>query len=462
MLAHQAPICCALLIVALHPFIPKRCLKTLFSLSICFGVPLLFSPLISPSNASRSVANSKIQVAKGSASGYFLIKKKLTHRYSGTALSLETEDKQSYQNLPCSIISTIPLSEHTVYHLEGCVSKSSCPITFRSSKLINTPTQSSIFLRNSSNYSLPILKENFRFFLHQRILNLFSDKDIGRFSSSLILGTPLSYKHKELFKSKGLSHLFSVSGWHFSLFANTFFFLLGTLSPRKRGLWVLFLLSLLNFVFPTSPSVFRTWFSSILFCLAPFSIGHCSSLNRLGISFIFCSLFFPISSPALILSFLATLGILFFFVPLLRFFYSPWESLFGTRWFLFPLRFVFTTLSISLAAQLFIVFPMIRMCKILPLDGLIYNLFYPTLVMPIFLMIPLSFLNPLLSHLSESYISWILDLPWLHAPNVLISLTSAPPTLEWITLVSIILVYIGALSSVGKAVNTAVDHSIIL
>ncbi|CRH47879.1 COME operon protein 3 [Chlamydia trachomatis] len=105
---------------------------------------------------------------------------------------------------------------------------------------------------------------------------------------------------------------------------------------------------------------------------------------------------------------------------------------------------------------------MIRMFKILPLDGLIYNLFYPTLVMPIFLMIPLSFLNPLLSHLSESYISWILDLPWLHAPNVLISLTSAPPTLEWITLVSIILVYIGALSSVGKAVNTAVDHSIIL
>lgn len=178
-----------------------------------------------------------------------------------------------------------------MYHLEGCVSKSSCPITFRSSKLINTPTQSSIFLRNSSNYSLPILKENFRFFLHQRILNLFSDKDIGRFSSSLILGTPLSYKHKELFKSKGLSHLFSVSGWHFSLFANTFFFLLGTLSPKKRGLWVLFLLSLLNFVFPTSPSVFRTWFSSILFCLAPFSIGHCSSLNRLGISFIFARSF---------------------------------------------------------------------------------------------------------------------------------------------------------------------------
>ncbi|AAF39448.1 ComEC/Rec2 family competence protein [Chlamydia trachomatis] len=462
-LAHEAPICCALLIVALHPFIPKYCVKTLFFFFLCFGCPLLFSPFgTSTSNKQFTVPASKIRVDKGPASGYFLVKKTGNRAYSSIALSLETENKHFYQDLPCSLVSSTPLNEQTIYHLQGIISKSSYPITFRVSNLIEKTALSAPKLKNNPFSFFPIFKENFRKSLHKKLINLFPNQDIGRFSSSLILGTPLPYKQKELFKSKGLSHLFSVSGWHFSLFANVLFFVLGDIPPKKRGLLVMFLLSLLNLVFPTSPSVFRSWFSSILFCLAPFSIGYCSSLNRLGISFICCSLIFPLSSPALILSFLATLGILFFYTPLLRFFYSPWKLLFGNRWFLFPIRFLFTTLSISIAAQLFIIFPMIRMFKILPLDGLIYNLFYPTLVVPIFLLIPLSFFIPLLSRFSESYIAWILTLNCLHAPNILISLTSAPLSLEWISLFSILLFYLGVFLSTGKASNPSVNHSIII
>ncbi len=461
MLTHKAPICCALLIVALHPFIPKRCLKTLLFFFFCFCCPLLFSPFVtSISHKQRAPSLSKIRVTKGLASGYFVISKTGSHSYSGIAISLKTRDNHSFQNLPCSIISPFPLDEQTLYHLHGIISKSSCPITFRLSKIQDQTTRPYSELKNLSSFSF--FKETFRTSLHQRFLKLFPDQDIGKFSSSLIIGTALPYKQKELFKSKGLSHLFSVSGWHFSLFANTLFFLLGTLTPKRRCLLTLFLLSLLNLIFPTSPSVLRTWFSSILFCLTPFTIGHCSSLNRLGISFICCSLLFPIESPGLILSFLATLGILFFFSPLIRFFYYPWESLFGARWFLFPLRFLFTALSISVSAQLFIIFPMIRMFKTLPLDGLIFNLFYPSIVIPVFLLVPFSFFSPILSKVSASYIAWILDLPCLHAPNILITLTSAPLPLEWIMLFSIFLFYLGVFLSIRKASNTSVEHSVII
>ena len=210
---------------------------------------MLFRSFVtSISHKQRAPSLSKIRVTKGPASGYFVISKTGSHSYSGIATSLKTGDNHSFQNLPCSIISPFPLDEQTLYHLHGIISKSSCPITFRVSKIQDQTTRPYSELKNISSF-----KETFRTSLHQRFLKLFPDQDIGKFSSSLIIGTALPYKQKELFKSKGLSHLFSVSGWHFSLFANALFFLFGSLTPKRRCLLTLFLLSLLNLIFPTSP-----------------------------------------------------------------------------------------------------------------------------------------------------------------------------------------------------------------
>nr|WP_238374157.1 ComEC/Rec2 family competence protein [Chlamydia caviae] len=233
-----------------------------------------------------------------------------------------------------------------------------------------------------------------------------------------------------------------MSGWHFSLFASALFFLFGSLPTKIKYFLALSILSGLTLLFPWSPSVWRAWISLALICLSPFSSGYCSSLNRLGIGCILCSLVFSPLSPAFSLSFLATLGILLFFPHLFRFFFIPWKEI--APGYLLPLiRYFFSALSIAFASQIFLFFPAVNFFQSFPLEGLIYNLFFPLIILPLFSLILLSLILPFAAPMTKFCISWIISHPLLHSPNVLTSLELTPLSPEKLTLIFIFLFFLG-------------------
>ncbi len=419
------------LLSVLYVFTPKNNLRKQLLMGACWLIPLI--TLTNPSS-----------IHEGPASGNFIIKFGRENKYFGEVIRLKYPCGKTHYHIPCTIFIDAPLELNKKYSIQGTMLNHTSQFIFKSNGCYQEIRSTKIAL----------IQHKIRESCHQRILNLFRSSNSGNFASSLLLGTPLPKHLREIFKNKGLSHLFAVSGWHFSLFASVLFCLLGIFPAKIKYFLSLIILSILTLVFPWSPSVWRAWLSLLLICLSPFSSGLCSSLNRLGAGAILCSLIFPPLSPAFSLSFLATLGILLFFPHLFHFFYSPWLYVCPKR--LLPiLRYIFGALSLTISAQIFLFFPMINFFGSLPLEGFIYNLFFPMLILPIFFLILLSLILPFLAPCTEFFISWLLELPMLNNPNFLTTLTPAPLPAWKLSLVLSLIFLLGVF--LGK-VKTSENH----
>lgn len=287
-------------------------------------------------------------------------------------------------------------------------------------------------------------KQLIRNYLQQTLMSRFSDTQCADFASSLILGTPLPESLSFLFRQKGLAHIFVVSGWHFSLFFLFISYLITPIAFRYRPYVMLISFAILAYILPWTPSVCRVWISYSLYCLSLFTQGQASNLNRLGFSAIICSLFFSPMSPSFVLSFLATLGILLFYSPLLCFLTSSWILFIPPFWKKISLLFI-SPFILSLASQLFIYIPSLIFFRVFHLDGLLMNLFFPLIITPIFFLIILSLFIPPLAIFTQASIRWILALPVLHTPNILISLQFTSKNILNFTSFSLILFSLGVL-----------------
>lgn len=180
------------------------------------------------------------------------------------------------------------------------------------------------------------------------------DPDAQDFAQTLLTGRRPSKFLNFLFARCGLQHLLVISGFHFSLIASSLssFFQIFK-KPRLSNLFVLFFLSsYLLFLGPT-PSVLRSFFSSMLLCLSSSFQKRANALNHLGWSSIFVLLYNPLylEQASFQLSFLITFSILAF-SPKLK-----------------------TLVAVSLTAIPASLFYFQKFA----LTGLIYNLFAPAL-----------------------------------------------------------------------------------
>lgn len=120
---------------------------------------------------------------------------------------------QKHRHVPCTILVDAHLELNKKYHLKGTTLNHTSRIIFKSNGCYKEIQPSRIAL----------LHHKLRETCHRRILNLFSSRESGSFASSLLLGTPLPKHLKDIFKKKGLAHIFAISGWHFSLCASLLF-----------------------------------------------------------------------------------------------------------------------------------------------------------------------------------------------------------------------------------------------
>ncbi len=353
--------------------------------------------------------------------------------YYGEALSIQTPCGKRAHHLSCQILSESCLELKKVYQLEGTLHHTS-QIVFKSNACYKEIPRSSLYM----------MKEKCQETCWHYLNNIFPSSEVGAFASSLLLGTPLPKDLQDFFRQKGLSHLFAISGWHFSLSASILSMLFALLPLKIKKILSFILLTSLAYLFPFSPSVWRAWISSTLLCFSWCFSGSCSGLNRLGIGFVVCSIFFSPFSPAFVLSFLATLGILIFFPIISSFLYNPW-TLFLSPFWLRPIRYLSMTLAVSISAQLFIILPIMQFFGKLPLEGLLYNLIVPFTVLPIIFLLLVTIILPCLAPMTEVLVKGLFSHPWLQNPNILITL-SFPPVPPWIlTLSSLILLLIGIL-----------------
>lgn len=388
MIAKEHPWWSLSFLCSLHLFLPNKPSR-LFFFGLCWFLPLF---LLSPSPIHLGTARGEITISGPKPPYYGEI-----HTLYQDGVHRELKGKVLFEK------------EITPghYQFEGKVI-SLCPVTIQASRL--TPTRH----YNWNDATRQLAKRYFSW--------CFSDPLCRDFASSLVLGTPLPNSLKTSFQKKGLAHLFAVSGWHFSLFFMLFSWLFGALSLVPRILSLIGSITLLVFFFPMSPSVWRTWISLSLLTISPLCIGNSSSLNRLGISCILCSCVFSPLSPAFTLSFLATLGIVLFFQPLQRELMAPWETLFSHPIILAPIRYLSAALALSIASQSFLLLPILTWFDSFPLDGILFNLFFPPLIIVVFFSILLTLLIPPLAYVAEAIISFLLTHSGLDIPPILTTL----------------------------------------
>ncbi|ACZ33009.1 ComEC/Rec2 family protein [Chlamydia pneumoniae LPCoLN] len=413
------PECSALILIFLGMFLPRNP-KQWLPLASAWIISLMLTP--APFLHDGPISGTFVIHHAGGQGTYY-----------GEALCIQTPCGKRAHHLSCQILSESRLELKKVYELEGTLHHTS-QIVFKSNACYKEIPRSRFYIMKEK------CRESSCHFLNHR----FPSSEVGPFASSLLLGTPLPQNLRDLFRQKGLSHLFAISGWHFSLCATTLWMLCALLPLKIKKILSFIVLTSLACIFPMSPSVWRSWISVTLLCFSWCFSGSCSGLNRLGAGFILCSIFFSPFSPTFVLSFLATLGILLFFPKIFSFLYTPWTQFLSPFW-LYPIRYLAMTLAISLSAQLFIVLPIMQYFGSLPLEGLLYNLIVPFTILPIIVFLIATIILPCCSPITEALIQGFLSHPWLHNPNILKTLSFAPVPPWMLTLASLILFFIGIL-----------------
>tara|TARA_R100000027_G_scaffold38198_2_gene28184 strand:- start:11698 stop:13323 length:1626 start_codon:yes stop_codon:yes gene_type:complete len=236
-----------------------------------------------------------------------------------------------------------------------------------------------------------------------------------RVYQALVLGqrTGLSAAQKKAFRDTGTAHLFAISGLHVGLVGTLLFFLFGRIRVRQAIQVICTLSVLLFYVLLTgsTPSAVRAFLMIAFFVGAKaFDRAYCPT-SALAASALFVLLLDPaqITTLGFQLSYIVVLSILVFGVPLSKTFLDatdPEYWLPGQSGSLFhrTRKWVFASLSISLAAFLGSSVLIVEHFQILPLSSILLNL---VLIVPATGVLYLGFL---------SLFFGLLGMPWLSAP----------------------------------------------
>ncbi len=154
----------------------------------------------------------------------------------------------------------------------------------------------------------------------------------GAILEALLLGEDgrIDEQTDRQFQKTGLYHLLAISGAHVGVVSFLFFFLLNMFISRKRTVHLILLFSLIFYAFLVEgqPSVFRAVIMASVFLLGKLIFADTNLINTLSLSAIILLLINPFSleDVGFQLTFLATLSLILFFEPIVKFLPSlPWR-----------------------------------------------------------------------------------------------------------------------------------------
>ncbi len=273
--------------------------------------------------------------------------------------------------------------------------------------------------------------------LSESLKEFYTENRVYKFILAMAIGSIDSKTLTYEFSKTGVSHLLTISGFHFILLSVFITFLLKPL-PKKLGLVFLLMILTLYVVYlgPTH-SVSRSWIAIFLYLLCKLIEIPANTINHLFLAAIVCFILDPcsITSVGFQLTYLATFGILAFYPLCLSFCET-----------LLPVRSIKTLSSLSAKRQLsYYLLSLLRKSIALdtavniatfpcifyhfgsfPVFSLYYNLIIPVLVIPslylLILGILLSFIPPL-SH-------WIHSINNIYLENILYFISASPKNFE--------------------------------
>lgn len=171
-------------------------------------------------------------------------------------------------------------------------------------------------------FSLAEIRYKVKNIVNKFIKSCFHHKSSQDFLAGLVTGEFNDDKIKAAFSKFGLLHLMAISGFHFSLFASIFIFLLRPyLSPHKVIALVTAILTLYFLFLGSGPSILRAWMMTITCYGTLISKRPLNSRNALGFALIFTLLVEPslCNHMGFQFSFLITAAILFCCQPVEQF-----------------------------------------------------------------------------------------------------------------------------------------------
>lgn len=275
-------------------------------------------------------------------------------------------------------------------------------------------------------------KERLRQYLYRKI----SDHRAAHFLSALLTGDVDDRQLSLEFRKVGLSHLLAISGLDFALLAAFLGWLLRLFLPMRASDALLLLLMCGYFFFlGVSPSILRAFTAIALFLVARLFNFQARALNLLGAALIVELLYDPltIQHPGFQLTFLCTIGLLFFFRPFDQFLcrFLPKRPLhlvsalpFFDQHIALLSGLIRQSLAATLAAHLLALPVCLYQFHSFPAISLLYNLFFPfgsgIALLLAFLGLALGPLGSFIHILNSAYTGFLLRL-----------IASPPPLLEY-------------------------------
>lgn len=172
-------------------------------------------------------------------------------------------------------------------------------------------------------------------------------------TNALLLGDKqgLDQDVKTQFNITGAGHLIVVSGLHMSVIANFLYMFFYRLLKRDRPACIAAISGIFVFMAITgfTPSVMRAGIMLLIYMAGKLFHKQADSLNSLGLAALLLTVFNPLAAGdvGMLLSFGATLGIILLYPPSERWLHAKLKHV---RFGVAPLRFVGTTLLVSLCA----------------------------------------------------------------------------------------------------------------
>lgn len=183
--------------------------------------------------------------------------------------------------------------------------------------------------------------------------------DYGAVLTGLVLGdkSSLSYKTENAFRFCGVSHLFAVSGLHITVWSMLFFEAIKRLgfSSRKASIFAilfsLFFMALTGF----NPPVVRAGVMIILVLIGNLFEREADSINSIGLALTIMLLINPYSalSVSLLLSLLATLGIIILATPISEKIMSTYSIKLGGKKIVLFLNSIVSLIVVSISVSIF-------------------------------------------------------------------------------------------------------------
>ncbi|NGX31373.1 MAG: hypothetical protein K940chlam8_00741 [Chlamydiae bacterium] len=263
-----------------------------------------------------------------------------------------------------------------------------------------------------------------RFLMKKKVLNRLNslfEKDVAHLFSALFLGWNLDPTLYLSFLKCGQGHLLAISGLHFAFFAMLLLLSFKFL-PKKWALVITFAILTLYFLFlGPSPSIQRAYVTCVFYFLFQFFNVRISGLNVLGIALLLELVLHPMHLQSL--GFQFSYGICFFLIV----FFKPIREKIGDRLKLpskhtlqhystkdlvgiFLLTKIRDLFALTLCIQM-VTFPLILFYfNEVSLLYLIYNLFFPFLILICMMLGLFTLLTGLFGNVCSFFTSQVLDL----------------------------------------------------